>query len=142
MSSTKSIPNADLPFGKFKTMKDFSTIFGVRMDKLLNEENLLNDNHTMKVGFKDKFKRFLMEMMGQVIKGDVKWCKSVAAELCEDCFMIVAAMNKCNNSEELSKAMREENLKEFVYNFMMLKLFDYDSGLVPPLFGAKPFGGA
>ena len=142
MTDAKAIPDADLPFGKFKLLSKFKISFGMRLSKLLKDEDLLDDKHKLKVNFKDRLQRFLIEMISQVIPGDSKWLKGVSSEMSENCFMMVSAMNSCPKSDEIALAMREENMKDFIYHYILLKLFDFDKGIIPPLFGARPFGGA
>ena len=69
--------------------------------------------------------------------GPGEWCLQVATEIAYMCIVCRTSCEGCG--EDIScKLLCEEPMKQMVFNLVMLKLFDYEVGVMPRLYGLKP----
>ena len=138
MSGNSSLPNANLPFGQIRTYNNFKDSISKELKDFLMENTILDKKKPTEVtqNFKSNLRVFLRKEIEKHFPEDYNWTYKLCIELIDDCLILKSSCDICPvNTEELTK---EDNLKQLFFNVIMTKLFDYETGVMPRLFGLKP----
>ena len=138
MTDSTTLPNANLPFGQIRTYNNFKDSMSKELKEFLGEKTILSKKKPTEVciSFKGDLRKFLRQEIEKHFPEDYNWTYKLCIELIDACIIVKSSCDLVPvNTDELTK---EDNLKQLFFNVILKKLFDYEAGVMPRLFGLKP----
>ena len=135
---SQKIPDMNLPFGQIRTFNNFKEHLSLNLELHLSEKDILvKETHKFTYDFKQNLISFLKGEILKYFPGPGEWALQIATETVFTCIAARASCEGCGESVSC-EILREENMKKFVFNMVLAKIFDYEIGIMPRLFGLKP----